>query len=70
MFKSHAFDKSFQREVHVDASGKVLMQDVRPIAHKSNKLDKHKRRWPNHGKKFFVMVYYLKRAIITWYWMH
>ena len=58
------FDKPF--EVHTDASNfaivGVLMQDGRPIAYESKKLDACQRRWPTHEKELFAIVHCLK----TW----
>ena len=62
MLKFPEFDKPF--EVHMDASdfaiGGVLMQDRRPIAYESKKLDGCQRRWPTHEKELFVVVHCLK----------
>jgi hypothetical protein len=64
VLKFPEFDKPF--EVHTDASdfaiGGVLMQDGRPIAYESKKLDGCQRRWPTHEKELFAVVHCLK----TW----
>ena len=64
MLKFPKFDKPF--EVHTDASdfaiGGVLMQDGRPIAYESKKLDGCQRRWSTHEKELFAVVHCLK----TW----
>ena len=64
MLKLPKFDKHF--EVHTDASdfatGGVLIQDNRPIAYESKKLDGCQRRWPTHEKELFAVVHCLK----TW----
>ena len=64
VLKFPKFDKPF--EVHTDASdfaiGGVLMQDGRPIAYESKKLDGCQRRWPTHEKELFAVVHCLK----TW----
>ena len=64
MLKFPKFDKPF--EVHTDASdfaiGGVLMQDGRPIAYESKKLDGCQRKWPTHEKELFAVVHCLK----TW----
>jgi hypothetical protein len=47
------FDKDF--EIHSDASnfviGKILVQDGRPVAFESKKLNEMGRRWPTHERK-------------------
>ena len=62
MLKFPKFDKPF--EMHTDASdfviGGVLMQDGRPIAYKSKKLDGCQRRWLTHEKELFTVVHCLK----------
>ena len=62
VLKFPEFDKPF--EVHTDASdfaiGGVLMQDGRPIAYESKKLDGCQRRWPTHEKELFAVVHCLK----------
>ena len=64
VLKFPEFDKSFK--VHMDASdfaiGGVLMQDGRPIAYESKKLNGCQRRWPAHEKELFAVVHCLK----TW----
>ena len=52
------------------ASGKVLMQNGRPIALESKELGGHDRRWPKHGMRFFVEVHSLKAAMAMWCRMH
>ena len=62
VLKFPEFDKPF--EVHTNASdfaiGGVLMQDGRPIAYESKKLDGCQRRWPTHEKELFAVVHCLK----------
>lgn len=62
MLKFPEFDKPF--EVHTDASdfviGEVLMQNERPIAYESKKLDGCQRKWPTHEKELFPVVHCLK----------
>ena len=64
VLKFSEFNKPF--EVHTDASdfaiGGVLMQDGRPIAYESKKLNGCQRRWPTHEKELFAIVHCLK----TW----
>ena len=64
VLKFPEFNKPF--EVHMDVSdfaiGGVLMQDGRPIAYESKKLDGCQRRWPTHEKELFAVVHCLK----TW----
>jgi hypothetical protein len=47
------FDKDF--EIHFDVSdfaiGGVLVQEGRPMAFESKKLNNTKRRWPTHEKE-------------------
>ena len=66
MLKFLEFDKPF--EVHTDANDfvieGVLMQDGRPIAYESKKLDGYQKRWPTHEKELFDVVHCLK----TWYY--
>ncbi len=58
------FDKDF--EIHSDASdfsiGGVLVQDGRPVAFESKKLNETERRWPTHEKEMWVVIHCLK----TW----
>jgi hypothetical protein len=58
------FDKDF--EIHSDASdfpiGRVLVQDVRPVAFESKKLNEEERKWPTHEKEMWVFIHCLK----TW----
>ncbi len=64
MLKLLNFDKDF--EIHSDASNfaikGVLMQDGRPVAFESKKLNETKRRWPTHEKEMWAMIHCLK----TW----
>ncbi len=58
------FDKEF--EIHSDASdfaiGGVLVQDGRPVAFESKKLNETERRWPTHEKEMWAVIHCLK----TW----
>ena len=62
MLKFLKFDKSF--EMHTNASDftivGMLMQDGRPIAYDSKKLNDYQRRCPIHKKEFFIIVHCLK----------
>ena len=53
-------------EVHTDASDfairGILIQDGRPIAHESKRLNGCQRRWSIHEKELFAVVHFLK----TW----
>ncbi len=64
MLKLPDFDKDF--EIHFDASnfaiGGVLVQDGRPVAFESKKLNETKQRWPTHEKEMWAMIHRLK----TW----
>ena len=64
MLKFLDFDKPFK--VNIDASDfsirQVRMQDARPIAYESKKLDGCQRKWLTHEKEFFGVVHCLK----TW----
>jgi len=58
------FDKDF--EIHSDASdfaiGGVIVQDGRPVAFESKKLNETERRWPTHEKEMWAVIHCLK----TW----
>jgi hypothetical protein len=58
------FDKDF--EIHSDASnfaiGGVLVQDRRPLAFESKKLNETKQRWSTHEKEMWGVIHCLK----TW----
>ncbi len=58
------FDKDF--EIHSDASnfaiGRVLVQDRRPLAFESKKLNETKQRWSTHEKEMWGVIHCLK----TW----
>ncbi len=58
------FDKDF--EIHSDTSDfairGVLVQEGRPMAFESKKLNKMERRWPTHEKEMWAVIHCLK----TW----
>jgi hypothetical protein len=58
------FDKDF--EIHFDASNfatrGVIVQDGRPVAFESQKLNETERRWPTHEKEMWAVIHCLK----TW----
>ncbi len=58
------FDKDF--EIHSDASdfaiGGVIVQDGRPVAFESKKLNETERRWPIHEKEMWAVIHCFK----TW----
>jgi hypothetical protein len=58
------FNKDF--EIHSDASDfairGVLVQDGRPVAFESKKLNETERKWPTHEKEMWVVIHCLK----TW----
>ncbi len=58
------FDKEF--EIHSDGSdfaiGGVLVQEGRPVAFESKKLNEMERRWPTHEKEMWALIHCLK----TW----
>jgi hypothetical protein len=58
------FDKEL--EIHSDASdfviGRVIVQERRPMAFESEKLNETERRWPTHEKEMWVVIHCLK----TW----
>jgi hypothetical protein len=62
------FDKAF--EIHSDASnckiGGILVQDGRPVAFESKKLNDTEQRWPTHEKEMWVIIHCLK----TWGPLH
>ncbi len=64
MLKLHDFDKDF--EIHSDAFdftiGGVLVQDGRPMAFESKKLNKTERRWLTHEKEMWAVIHCFK----TW----
>ncbi len=64
MLKLPNFDKDF--EIHSDASnfaiGGVLVQDGRPVAFESKKLNETEQRWPTHEKEMWVVIHCFK----TW----
>jgi hypothetical protein len=64
VLKLFDFDKDF--EIHFNAFdfaiGGVLVQDGRPMAFESKKLNERKQRWPTHEKKMWVAIHCLK----TW----
>ncbi len=64
MLKLLDFDKDF--EIHSDASDfaieRVLMQDGRPVAFESKKLNETERKWPTHEKEMWAVIHCLK----TW----
>jgi hypothetical protein len=64
MLKLSDFDKDF--EIHSDASnfmiGRVLVQNGRPVAFESKKLNETKRRWLIHEKEMWAVIHCLK----TW----
>ncbi len=64
MLRLPDFDKDF--EIHSNAFdfaiGGPLLQDGRPVAFKSKKLNEMERRWPTHEKKMWAMIQCFK----TW----
>ncbi len=58
------FDKDF--EIHSDASdfviGGILVQEGKPMAFESKKLNEAERRWPTHEKEMWVVIHCFK----TW----
>jgi hypothetical protein len=64
MLKLPNFDRDF--EIHSDASdfaiGGVLMQEGRPVAFESKKLNKTEQRWPTHEKEMWAVIHCFK----TW----
>jgi hypothetical protein len=62
MLKLSNFDKDF--EVHSDASnfaiGRVLVQDGKPVAFESKKLNETERRWLTHEKEMWDMIHCLR----------
>ncbi len=58
------FDKDF--EIHSNAPdfaiGRVLVQDGRPVAIESKKLNETERRWPTHENEMWAVIHCLK----TW----
>jgi len=64
MLKLPDFDKDF--EIHSDASdftiGGILLQEGRPVAFESKKLNETERRWPAHEKEMWAVIHCLK----TW----
>ncbi len=64
VLKLSDFHKDF--EIHFDVSnfaiGGVLMQDGRPMAFESKKLNDMEWKWPTHKKEMWAMIYCLK----TW----
>jgi hypothetical protein len=53
------FDKDF--EIHYDsfdfAIRGIIVQDGRPVAFKSKKLNETERRWPTHEKEMWVVIH-------------
>ncbi len=64
MLRLPDFDKEF--EIHFNASdfaiGGVLVQEGRPVAFESKKLNETKWRWPTHEKEMWAVIHCLK----TW----
>ncbi len=62
VLKLFDFDKDF--EMHSDASdfaiGRVLVQDGRPVAFESKKLNETEQRWPTHKKEMWVVIHCFK----------
>ncbi len=58
------FDKDFEN--HSDASDfairGVIVQDGRPVAFESKKLNEMERRWPTHEKEMWAVIHCFK----TW----
>ncbi len=58
------FDKDF--EIYFDVSdfaiGGVIVQDVKPVAFESKKLNETERRWPTHENEMWAVIYCFK----TW----
>jgi hypothetical protein len=56
------FDKDF--EIHSDASdfviGGIVVQDGRPVAFESKRLNETEQRWPTHEKEMWVVIHCLK----------
>jgi hypothetical protein len=62
MLKFPEFDKAFEVYMHASdfAIGRVFIQDARPIAYKSRKMDSFQKRWPIHKMNLFIVVHCLK----------
>ncbi len=62
MLKLPDFDNDF--EIHSDASdfviGRILVQDGKPMAFESKKLNETEQRWPTHEKEMWAMIHRLK----------
>jgi hypothetical protein len=62
MLKLPDFDKDF--EIHSDAFdfaiGGVLVQEGKPVAFESKKLNEMEQRWPTHEKEMWMVIHCLK----------